>query len=279
MGGAVNASSIDHREDTMLQPLCLGPSRVVRPLHLVPPRIQPLIAAANRGDDVAPIVDAIARSFGFDGFMYGVSLSPHPNTENRVYVYFTWPEALIRLYDEQALIESDPRIHAVLESVVPQVWDQTTYRGRSAGIENFLNVLQSHGLSSGIVCPIRDMRGRTAMLSLSSSVAVNDEVRRNMITQEKGDIMLFGHYFHEIFVGGVLNELVPPHLQGAKLSTRELECLRMAANGLAGEDIALRLSISLRTVQHHFDSIRGKLGAANRLEAVALGLEAGIITR
>src|SRR5450755_2564268 len=119
MGEAVNASSIDHREDTMLQPLCLGPSKVVRSLHLVPPRMQPLIEAANRGVDVAPIVDAIAKSFGFDGFMYGVSLNPHPHTENRVYVYYTWPEALIRLYDEQALIESDPRILDLLESVVP----------------------------------------------------------------------------------------------------------------------------------------------------------------
>jgi DNA-binding NarL/FixJ family response regulator len=53
----------------------------------------------------------------------------------------------------------------------------------------------------------------------------------------------------------------------------------MAAHGLVGEDIAFKLSISLRTVQHHFDSIRSKLGAANRQEAVALGLETGIIAR
>ena len=38
------------------------------------------------------------------------------------------------------------------------------------------------------------------------------------------------------------------------------------------------LSVSLRTVQHHFDSIRSKLGAANRLEAVVIGLSRGIIS-
>ena len=91
--------------------------------------------------------------------------------------------------------------------------------------------------------------------------------------------MLFGLYFHEIFVSGVLNGHVPPYLQGAKLSARERQCLTMAARGLVGEDIAFKLDISQRTIQHHFDSIRSKLGAANRLEAVAIGLETGIITR
>ena len=150
---------------------------------------------------------------------------------------------------------------------------------RSRAVDDFLDVLQGFGLSSGIACPVRDMRGRTAMLSLSSSVSVNDDVRKNMITQEKGEIMLFGLYFHELFVSGVLNGLVPPYLQGAKLSARERQCLSMAARGLAGEDIAFKLAISPRTVQHHFDSIRSKLGAANRQEAVAVGLETGIITR
>ena len=95
----------------MLQPLCLGPSKVVRSLQLVPPRIQPLIAAANRGDDVAPIVDAIAKSFGFDDFVYAVSLSPRPNTESRIYVYLTWPTERTRIYDERALVEVDPRVY------------------------------------------------------------------------------------------------------------------------------------------------------------------------
>ena len=98
-----------------------------------------------------------------------------------------------------------------------------------------------------------------------------------MIGQHMGDILMFERYFHELFVSGVLNALVPPHLEGARLSGRERECLTMAARGLTGEDIAFKLSISSRTVQHHFDSIRSKLGAANRQEAIARGLQIGII--
>jgi DNA-binding CsgD family transcriptional regulator len=262
----------------MLQPLCLGPSKVTHPLQSVPGRLQPLIAAANRGDDVAPIVDAIARSFGFDGFMYGVSLTLRPNSEGRQYVYTTWPPELTRVYDENAFIEIDPRIHDLLESVVPLVWDQATFRGRSTAVDYFLDTMQEHGVASGIVCPIRDMHGRMAILALSSGLPANDGVRRVMIADTKGEIFLFGLYFHELYVNAVTNQLIPPHLQGEKLSARERECLTMAAHGLNGEDIASRLSIGTRTVQHHFDSIRGKLGAINRLEAVVLALAAGIIT-
>ena len=261
----------------MLQPLRLGSLEGVKASHLVPPIVQPLVRAAQRGDDVAPIVLAIAEGFGFDGFMYGASLSLQPRQETRQFVYCTWPDELVSVYDERAYIEVDPRIQDVLASVLPLVWDQPTYRGRSAAVDSFLDVIQGYGIASGVMCSLRDNRGRVGALSLSCSLPILDEVRRLMIARHLGDILMFERYFHELFVSGVLNALVPPHMEGARLSSRERECLTMAARGLTGEDIAYRLSISSRTVQHHFDSIRSKLGAANRQEAIARGLQVGII--
>jgi DNA-binding CsgD family transcriptional regulator len=261
----------------MLQPLCLGSLEDVKAAYLVPPIVQPLLRAAQQGEDVAPIVLAIANGFGFDGFLYGASLSLRPRQETRQFTYSTWPEELFRLYDERSYIEVDPRIQEVLESELPQVWDQSTYRGRSAAVDAFLDVIQGYGVASGVMCSLRDSRGRIAALSLSCNVPILDEVRRLMIAQHMGDILMFQRYFHELFVSGALNALVPPHLEGARLSDRERECLTMAARGLTGYDIAYKLSISSRTVQHHFDSIRSKLGAANRQEAIARGLQGGII--
>src|SRR6266581_917810 len=246
----------------MLQPLCLGPLQDTTVPHVVPPLVQPLLRAAQRGEDVAPIVLAIAKGFGFDGFLYGTSLNLQPRQETRQFVYSTWPEELIRLYDERGYIEVDPRIPDVLASVLPLVWDQSTYRGRSTAIDGFLDAIQAYGVASGVMCSLRDNRGRVGGLSLSCREPILDEVRRLMIARHMGDILMFERYFHELFVSAVLNALVPPHLEGAQLSNRERECLTMAARGLTGEDIAHRLSISSRTVQHHFDSIRSKLGAA-----------------
>ena len=76
-----------------------------RSLPIVPPIVQPLVRAAQRGEDVAPIVRGTARAFGFDGFLYGATLSLQPSQETRQFVYSTWPDELIRLYDERAYIE------------------------------------------------------------------------------------------------------------------------------------------------------------------------------
>ncbi len=54
------------------------------------------------------------------------------------------------------------------------------------------------------------------------------------------------------------------------LSGRELEVLRLLAEGLSNAEIAHRLYISLSTVKSHTANIFGKLGVKNRTQAVAL---------
>ena len=61
------------------------------------------------------------------------------------------------------------------------------------------------------------------------------------------------------------------------LSPREIEILRMIAEGLGNKEIASKLGISDHTVKFHISSVFGKLGAANRAEAVALGIRHGLI--
>jgi DNA-binding NarL/FixJ family response regulator len=61
------------------------------------------------------------------------------------------------------------------------------------------------------------------------------------------------------------------------LTRREREVLQMLAAGLANKEIAARLSISDHTAKFHVAAILGKLGAATRTEAVALGIRRGLI--
>jgi DNA-binding CsgD family transcriptional regulator len=64
----------------------------------------------------------------------------------------------------------------------------------------------------------------------------------------------------------------------AGLSDREIEVLTLLAEGLRNADIARRLVVSTRTVDHHVSSILTKLAVNNRFEAgqqaIALGLKA-----
>ena len=62
-----------------------------------------------------------------------------------------------------------------------------------------------------------------------------------------------------------------------QLTSRELEVLAMLAAGRSNQGIASHLVISLDTVKKHVSHLMGKLGAANRTEAVARGRELGLI--
>jgi NarL family two-component system response regulator LiaR len=65
---------------------------------------------------------------------------------------------------------------------------------------------------------------------------------------------------------------------GEKLSTRELEILKLTAKGMMNKDIGLSLGLDLRTVKGHLSNIFSKLGVGSRTEAVITGLRAGFLT-
>jgi LuxR family transcriptional regulator, maltose regulon positive regulatory protein len=68
--------------------------------------------------------------------------------------------------------------------------------------------------------------------------------------------------------GGALVEALTP---------RELEVLGLVARGRTNRQIATELYVTVGTVKTHVHSISGKLGAANRVEAVARGRQLGLL--
>ncbi len=61
------------------------------------------------------------------------------------------------------------------------------------------------------------------------------------------------------------------------LTSRELEVLRMLAAGQSNQAIAAELVVTLDTVKKHVGHVLGKLGAANRTEAVARARQLSLI--
>ena len=62
------------------------------------------------------------------------------------------------------------------------------------------------------------------------------------------------------------------------LTPREVQVLELLAEGLPNKAIAERLGISDQTVKFHVSSISGKLGAANRTDAVRRAVRRGLIS-
>src|SRR5262245_28081926 len=69
-----------------------------------------------------------------------------------------------------------------------------------------------------------------------------------------------------------------PSVTPESLTAREREVLELLAEGLPNKAIAARLGLSDQTVKAHVAAISGKLGAANRTDAVRRAVRDGLIT-
>jgi DNA-binding NarL/FixJ family response regulator len=73
----------------------------------------------------------------------------------------------------------------------------------------------------------------------------------------------------------LLSQLKPEQAQTHPLSPREMEVLRLVAEGLTNKEIAYRLGLSERTVQFHLNAVFNKTGANSRTEATAEAFKKG----
>ena len=70
----------------------------------------------------------------------------------------------------------------------------------------------------------------------------------------------------------------PGHPAASPLTDREVEVLRLAAEGKSNRDIAAALVISEKTVKAHISSILAKLGVQNRVQAIRYGRQTGLLS-
>jgi DNA-binding NarL/FixJ family response regulator len=97
-----------------------------------------------------------------------------------------------------------------------------------------------------------------------------DELIASIHAAARGETVLQGS------VGrALLTRVRPASGEHHVLSDRELEVLRLAANGAHTKEIAARMSVSARTVEGHLTAIFNKLGVSSRIEAIMFATARG----
>ena len=134
---------------------------------------------------------------------------------------------------------------------------EATRQIREAVPTTHVLILTSFGTSADIAHAIQS--GASGALVKDAS---NEELLSAIRTIATG-----GQAFSREIKTQLEKEPTPP-----ELTKRQLEILTSIVNGQASDAIAAKLGISSYTVNQHIESIRKKLGAASRAEAVAIAL-------
>ena len=107
-----------------------------------------------------------------------------------------------------------------------------------------------------------------------------DEAERSKVMENyAGHLARFDAAARRARIGStlVLVDHTPSTQLGEDVTRREREVLQLIADGLTDPAICKRLFIATDTVKSHVKRLRGKLRAATRGEAVAVGFRRGLI--
>jgi DNA-binding NarL/FixJ family response regulator len=99
---------------------------------------------------------------------------------------------------------------------------------------------------------------------------------KSLLQQEMLDTIREVHAGHKR-IGDEIAEQLVEHLNDEALTLREVDVLRLIAEGNSNKQIAERLSMSQDTIKGYVRNILTKLGATDRTHAVTIGLKRGII--
>jgi DNA-binding CsgD family transcriptional regulator len=126
-----------------------------------------------------------------------------------------------------------------------------------------------------LVLQSRGDRSTTFDNAVTVSSAIPDA--RLVPLESRNHILLADEPAWRVFIDEVAAFLEPERAAGAPradapaeaLSRRELEVLRLAADGRTNEEIAASLGLSARTVERHLSNVYGKLGLGGRAARTA----------
>ena len=89
-----------------------------------------------------------------------------------------------------------------------------------------------------------------------------------------------GIIYGEVIIRRIMQEVREPGVEdkpGDRLTERELDVLRCLSQGKSNQEIALELTVSVRTVTTHVRNILLKLSLDNRTQAALYAVEHGLV--
>lgn len=218
------------------------------------------------------VLDALiygTTALGFDTFVFGIVANDRrPDAESRPYILTNQADEWVRMYDERAYLELDPRVELAGEPGYAY-WEAAQFY-KNPPHKLFLTEAAVYGIRSGLVLGLCTRNPPSyAMMALNCTAPTLDRWNAEQRLLVAGQALIVGKVLSRS-VREFLNEQellfpAPP----MKLNVREREILTLAASGKTSKEIAETMGMAKITVDMHVGIILNKMGALNRNQAIA----------
>jgi DNA-binding CsgD family transcriptional regulator len=262
-----------------VKPLVLQKSEPAKVEHFLRSTMVDFAAQVNRYATPAEVLDGLDAAVSKDSTLralgarrYGVGL-PRLETlrlgEN-VFIHKSVPEGWWIDYHNLSQTASSPVITMAKHCLAPVTWTECLKIFEPIGVDRWSYELGlKYGMRDGLTCSVGGARWVVIYWSR--------KVLADRLSPQLRALLFMAANFAAIR----LEQVVAPDAQRigdhAALTARELSVLRMASNGLRTRKIAEQLGLGEETVRSHIKKAQTKLGARDRLHAVAQALRLQLI--
>lgn len=222
-------------------------------------------------DDLVHFIHGVVERHGLRNAVYHCPSFPG-RTLDDPFLALTYDAEWVAHYRKANYVQVDPVFNVGARSVLPIDWATLDRSDRK--VVKLFNEAKDAGVGvQGLTIPIRGPEnGLWALFSVTADDSPAEWSRRRR--QIVADLVLTAHFIHQ--KAHRLHQAVET-LDLNAVTRRETEALAWTAEGKTVADIAALMHISAETVKAHLDSARFKLGALNRVHAVAKAIRSGIV--
>jgi LuxR family transcriptional regulator len=210
------------------------------------------------------MVDLLAKAVPFDHIAIGGLDIDRYRFGTGLSVDTNFPPAFLETYYGDGLHRTDPFVAAARQAD-DVVTDTDVFR-ETAPSQRLLYVLRSFGIANRTLVPVR----RNDIVYGAICVT-----RQTPFTQaEVAFLKLMAEPLHRTFTAPLMERFVASELN---LTAGEIACLKAASTGQTSEKVAMATGFQVDTVNSYIKSAIRKLGAGNRVEAIAEAIRRRII--
>lgn len=227
---------------------------------------------ANSLDDLRRIASGFVSAIGCEYFAYLTTRPPDGVQLESDMLVSDYPDEWIGRYVEKNYRYYDPVVTISRKARLPFFWGEKGFlRPYKKAERRVFYEAGEFDILEGYAIPTAGPEGDAGLFSMTMTA-------RNHIHEavfaETARLQLFAAQFHDAAIRLITER---DRSQAVELSHRERDVLAWTAEGYSSEAVAARMGLTASAVNYHITNCCRKLGAGNKIQAVALAIRRNLI--